>query len=111
MLKESEIKEIDFFAALFHHDSRKVILNDHLGTIAIIDHHAHLAWLEATREEYQTDRSIHYTAAVTADFIKVSRKRQFNLENWLFKLTSSTNSSIGSFVSYFKCFSNFLAKE
>ena len=81
-----EIKEIDFFAALFHHDSRKVILNDHLGTIAIIDHHAHLAWLEATREEYQTDRSIHYTAAVTADFIKVSRKRQFNLENWLFNL-------------------------
>ncbi|KAF1025632.1 MAG: hypothetical protein GAK29_01787 [Acinetobacter bereziniae] len=81
-----EIKEIDFFSDLYIQDSRKIILSDHLGTIAIIDHHAHLAWLEATRDEYQTDRSIHYTAALTADFIKVSRKRQFNLENWLFNL-------------------------
>ncbi|MEG6545773.1 hypothetical protein V6C59_07785 [Acinetobacter bereziniae] len=81
-----EIKEIDFFADLYTQDSRKVILSDHLGTIAIIDHHAHLAWLEATRDEYQTDLSIHYAAALTSDFIKVSRKRQFNLEDWLFNL-------------------------
>jgi len=52
-----EIKEIDFFADLYHQDSRKVILSDQLGTLAIIDYHAHLAWLEATRDEYQTDRS------------------------------------------------------
>jgi hypothetical protein len=81
-----EIKEIDFFADLYQQDSRKIILSDHLGTIAIIDHHAHLAWLEATRDEYQTDRSIQYADALTADFIKVSRKRQFNLENWMFNL-------------------------
>lgn len=83
---QNQIKDSDFFAALYKQESRKIILSDQLGTVAIIDHYAHLVWLEATRDEYQTDRSISYKAATTSDFIKVSRKRQLNLENWLFNL-------------------------
>lgn len=81
-----DIKDTELFANLYKQDSRKIILSDQLGTIAIIDHHAHFVWLEATRNEYHIDRSISYRAASTSDFIKVSRKRQLNLENWLFNL-------------------------
>ena len=83
---ESEPKTIDFFNNIYNHDSRKVILQDRLGTLAIVDYYAHFAWIEKTREEYQTDLSLHYAAATTTDFVKVSRKRQLNLENWLFNL-------------------------
>ncbi|MEG0482835.1 MAG: hypothetical protein RR575_08165 [Acinetobacter sp.] len=81
-----ETKEIEFFTDIFQQDIRKILINDQFGTLAIIDHHAHLAWLEPTREEYKTDLSIQYAAANTTDFIKVSRKQHHNLENWLFNL-------------------------
>lgn len=80
------IKEIDFFTDIYQQEIRKILINDQFGTLAIIDHHAHLAWLEPTREAYKTDPSIQYTAASTTDFIKVSRKQHHNLENWLFNL-------------------------
>ena len=83
---EYETKELDFFTNLYQQDTRKNMLRDQMGTIGIIDYHAHFVWLEATRDEYQTDRSIQYSAASTLDFIKVSRKRQLNLEDWLFNL-------------------------
>ncbi|WP_089605784.1 hypothetical protein [Acinetobacter piscicola] len=81
-----DAKEIDFFTNIYQQDIRKILINDQFGTLAIIDHHAHLAWLEPTREAYRTDLSIQYTAANTTDFIKVSRKQHHNLENWLFNL-------------------------
>ena len=80
------LKEIDFFTDIYQQEIRKILINDQFGTLAIIDHHAHLAWLEPTREAYKTDPSIQYTAANTTDFIKVSRKQHYNLENWLFNL-------------------------
>lgn len=80
------IKEIAFFRDIYQQEIRKILINDQFGTLAIIDHHAHLAWLEPTRETYKTDLSIEYVAATTTDFIKVSRKQHHNLENWLFNL-------------------------
>lgn len=81
---ETVATTIEYFADIYNQESRKVLLNDKLGTIAILDHHAHLAWLEPTREEYKTDGVIQYKDAFTGDFMKVSRKRHYNLENWLF---------------------------
>lgn len=84
--QDLEIKEVAFFTDIYQQEIRKILINDQFGTLAIIDHHAHLAWLEPTREAYKTDLSIQYAAATTTDFIKVSRKQHHNLENWLFNL-------------------------
>ena len=84
--EQYKIKDIHYFTDMYNQESRKLILSDQLGAVAIIDHYAHFAWLEASREEFKTDPTIEYKAANTHDFIKVSHKSQFNLENWLFNL-------------------------
>lgn len=83
---EEQPKNLLFFIDLYKQDSRKVHITDQFGTLAIIDHHAHFAWLEPSRQKIKSDQSIAYKNALTSDFIKVSRKRQLNLENWLFIL-------------------------
>lgn len=87
-------KDFTFFNDIYNHESGKLHITDKLGTVAIIDHKNHLAWLEPSRTEISTDQSIQYQIASTNDFIKVSRKIQFNLENWLFHLIWNTNDLI-----------------
>ena len=81
-----ELKDIQYFQKIYQQDHRKLHFYDQFGTVAIIDHNMHFAWLEPTRKEFKTDLSIRFEDASTADFIKVSRKRQYNLEDWLFNL-------------------------
>lgn len=83
-------KEIGFFHDLYTQDSRKLHLQDQFGTLAILDHYAHVVWLDPTRLHTNTDASISYSPASTSDFVKVSRKLQLNLENWLFLLIWSS---------------------
>ncbi|OTG63198.1 hypothetical protein [Acinetobacter silvestris] len=84
--EKHSIKDIKYFQNLYLEDNRKLHFYDQFGTIAIIDHNMHFAWLEPTRTDFKTDASIQFEGASTADFIKVSRKRQYNLEDWLFNL-------------------------
>ena len=80
------LKDIQYFQKIYQQDHRQLHFYDQFGTIAIIDHNMHFAWLEPTRTEFKTDLSVRFEDASTADFIKVSRKRQYNLEDWLFNL-------------------------
>lgn len=80
------LKDIQYFQKIYQQDHRQLHFYDQFGTIAIIDHNMHFAWLEPTRTEFKTDFSVRFEDASTADFIKVSRKRQYNLEDWLFNL-------------------------
>lgn len=77
---------VDFFNDIYKEYSRKLILKDHYGNLAVIDHHAHCAWPDANRSSFQIDETIRYVDATTADLVKISRKQQQNLENWLFEL-------------------------
>lgn len=88
---DSHPKDFAFFNDIYNHESGKLHITDKLGTVAIIDHKNHMAWLEPSRTEISTDQSIKYETASTNDFIKVSRKIQFNLEDWLFHLIWNTN--------------------
>ncbi|OTG80059.1 hypothetical protein [Acinetobacter sp. ANC 4648] len=85
-LNQYLLKNIEYFQTIHQQNNRKLHFYDQFGTIAIIDHNMHFAWLEPTRADFKTDLSISFEDASTADFIKVSRKRQYNLEDWLFNL-------------------------
>ena len=84
-------KDYSFFTEITQNDSRKLHFKDQFGTLAIIDHYRHFAWLEPSRQQIQTDHSIEYSQASTTDFIKVSRKKQINLEDWFFNLIWNSN--------------------
>ncbi|QIO05099.1 hypothetical protein [Acinetobacter shaoyimingii] len=75
-----------FFTSLFNYDSGKLHLSDHLGTLSIIDHRGHFAWMPETRSNIETDISLHHSPASSIDFSQVSFKHQFNLEDWIFHL-------------------------
>lgn len=81
-----------FFNKVYSEYCHKLVLSDDNGTIAVIDHHAHTAWPCLTRKNYQTNASINYQDAITSDLLKISRKKQINLENWIFKLIYSSES-------------------
>lgn len=83
-----------FFNQIFDEYSRKLLLTDQFGTVAIIDHYAHCAWPEALRCSPQTDASIEYCGATISDIVKISRKHQLNLENWLFELIWNSDAFI-----------------
>ena len=59
---------------------------DDRGTLAIIDTRSQIAWLEPTRTQTQTNHSFNYGFATTSDFTKVSRKVEYNLQDWLWNL-------------------------
>lgn len=75
-----------FFNQIYNEYSRKILLKDQYGTIAVLDHNAHCAWPDTTRQTFMTNESIMYVDATTSDLLRVSRKHQKNLENWLFEL-------------------------
>lgn len=51
-----EPKDIQFFLDIFEQDNRKLHITDQFGTLAIIDHHAHCAWLEPSRQQIKSDQ-------------------------------------------------------
>lgn len=61
------------------------LFDDH-GTLAIIDTRSQIAWLEPTRIHTQTNHSFKYEFATTFDCTKVSRKVEYNLQDWLWNL-------------------------
>ena len=66
-------------------NARLHLFDDH-GTLAIIDTRSQIAWLEPTRLNTQTNHSFNYKFATTSDFIKVSRKVEYDLQDWLWNL-------------------------
>lgn len=77
---------VQYIAEIYHDLQRKVHLFDQLGSLAVIDHHMHVAWINPKRMLPHTDGSLQYASATIEDFSAVSRKQQLNLENWLFEL-------------------------
>ena len=66
-------------------NARLHLFDDH-GTLAIIDTRSQIAWLEPTRTQTQTNHSFNYEFATTSDFTKVSRRVEYNLQDWLWNL-------------------------
>lgn len=96
--------EVQFIADLYDHFQRKVHVFDELGSLAIIDHHMHFAWVNPKRSLFQTNGSLQYAPATIEDFIEISRKYQHNLEDWLFALVwNSPNLCVPPYeLAYFK---------
>ena len=88
-----EIK-LSMIQDLYQHDTRKFHLTDQQGTLAITDRRHHQVWLDPSRSEIRTAGVAHCADAALTDFVKVSRKIAYNLENWMFTL--AWNSKIAS---------------
>lgn len=88
---EIPLKTYQFFNGLYSEYCHKLTLRDQNGIVAVIDHHAHVAWPYLLRKIPRSDPSIYYNDAVTADLMQISRKHQVNLENWIFELIYSSN--------------------
>lgn len=86
--------DYQFFNQIYKEYSRKLLLEDQYGSIAVLDHHAHHAWPNSNRHSFHSDDSIHYLDATTSDLVKISRKLQKNLENWLFEFIWNSPSFI-----------------
>lgn len=66
-------------------NARLHLFDDH-GTLAIIDTRSQIAWLEPTRIHTKTNHSFKYEFATTSNFTKVSRKVEYNLQDWVWNL-------------------------
>ena len=66
-------------------NARLHLFDDH-GTLAIIDTHCQVAWLAPKRIRARTNHSFKYEFATTFDFTKVSRKVEYDLQDWLWNL-------------------------
>ena len=71
---------------LYQYDTRKFHLTDQQGTLAITNRRYHQVWLDPSRNKIQTAGTVHCVDALLTDFVKVSRKNAYNLENWIFTL-------------------------
>lgn len=75
-----------FLAEIFNPENARLHIFDDHGTLAIIDTRSQIAWLEPTRLNTQTNHSFNYKFATTSDFTKVSRKVEYDLQDWLWNL-------------------------
>lgn len=75
-----------FIRNLHSLEHAKLYLFDDKGTLAIIDNRTQMAWLEPSRQQTQTNQSFDFTFAKTSDFTKVSRKKNYYLQDWLWNL-------------------------
>lgn len=75
-----------FLNDMLNPDNARLHLFDDHGTLAIIDTRSQIAWLEPTRTQTQTNHSFNYSFATTSDFTKVSRKVEYDLQDWLWNL-------------------------
>ena len=90
---ENTIRQIDhtflapsFFKNMHDPNNARLHLFDQAGTLAIIDTRNNIAWLEPTRLKTSTNHHLEYDFAMTADFVKVSRKAMVRLDDWLWNL-------------------------
>ena len=75
-----------FLANMLNPENARLHVFDDHGTLAIIDTRSQIAWLEPTRTQTQTNHSFNYEFATTSDFTKVSRRVEYNLQDWLWNL-------------------------
>lgn len=75
-----------FLTEMLNPENARLHLFDDHGTLAIVDTRSQIAWLEPTRTHTQTNHSFNYEFATTSDFTKVSRKVEYNLQDWLWNL-------------------------
>lgn len=77
---------IKFLADMLKPENGRLHLFDDHGTLAVIDTRSQTAWLEPTRVQTQTNHSFNYEFATTSDFMRVSRKVEYQLHDWLWNL-------------------------
>ena len=75
-----------FLEDMLNPENARLHLFDDHGTLASIDTRSQVAWLEPTRIQTQTNHSFNYEFATTFDFTKVSRKIEYDLQDWLWNL-------------------------
>lgn len=71
---------------LYQYGVGKVHVYDDHGTLAIADIGHKIAWLDPEREDEETNKTFNYQFAKTTELTKVSRKKQYNLNDWLWNL-------------------------
>ncbi|KRI49313.1 hypothetical protein APC42_02565 [Acinetobacter pittii] len=93
-----------FIRNLHSPENARLHIFDDKGTLAIIDNRTQIAWLEPSRQHTQTNQSFNFTFANTSDFTKVSRKKDYYLQDWLWNLIWNSNNfeNLASKDSYFK---------
>ncbi|NUF15534.1 hypothetical protein, partial [Acinetobacter lactucae] len=93
-----------FIRNLHNPENTKLHLFDEKGTLAIIDNRIQLAWIEPSRQKAHTNISFNFTFAKTSDFTKVSRKKSYYLQDWLWNLIwcSKDFENLASVDGYFK---------
>ncbi|MDM9637908.1 hypothetical protein ABFP31_17475 [Acinetobacter nosocomialis] len=104
LLNEISIIDEQFIKNLHSSENIKLHLFDDKGTLAIIDNRTQIAWLEPSRQKTQTNMSFNFTFAKTSDFTKVSRKKDYYLQDWLWNLIwcSKEFENLASADGYFK---------
>jgi len=93
-----------FIRNLHSPENTKLHLFDDKGTLAIIDNRAQIAWIEPSRQKAHTNMSFNFAFAKTSDFTKVSRKKSYYLQDWLWNLIwcSKDFENLASVDGYFK---------
>lgn len=93
-----------FIRNLHSPENTKLHLFDDKGTLAIIDNRAQIAWIEPSRQKAHTNMSFNFAFAKTSDFTKVSRKKSYYLQDWLWNLIwySKDFENLPSVDGYFK---------
>ncbi|MHC0019473.1 hypothetical protein ACW2B4_17180 [Acinetobacter pittii] len=93
-----------FIKSLHSQENTKLHLFDDKGTLAIIDNRTQIAWVEPSRQKAHTNMSFNFAFAKTSDFTKVSRKKSYYLQDWLWNLIWNSNNfeNLASKDSYFK---------
>jgi len=104
LLNERALIDEQFIRNLHSPEHTKLHLFDDKGTLAIIDNRTQVAWLEPSRQKPQTNMSFNFAFAKTSDFIKVSRKKDYYLQDWLWNLiwASKDFENLASIDGYFK---------
>ena len=78
--------DLNFIHEMFDPENGRLHVFDDRGTLAVIDTRTEQVWAEPTRVMQQTDSSFNYDLAKTSDFVKVSRKKSFQMYHWLWNI-------------------------
>ena len=101
---DSLIIDDNFIRNLHSPENARLHIFDDKGTLAIIDNRTQIAWLEPSRQQTQTNQSFDFTFAKTSDVTKVSRKKNYYLQDWLWNLIWSSKNfeNLATKDGYFK---------
>lgn len=86
--KDTLVQQLDlnFIREMFDPENGRLHLFDEKGTLAVVDTRTEQVWIEPTRLTQSTNHTFNYDLAKTSDFVKVSRKRSYDLQNWMWNL-------------------------